>query len=173
MSSFSTWLTALMLLLFSSMVALAFQYPPNARLAPLIIGVPGMLLCLFQLGLDAVNAQGGPFANHRFRFAPKIGRPDPPAEEPSEFGPHTVSRELVMWGYFLAFIAAVLALGFYAAVPVLLASFLYFEAGVRLPLALMTSAGGTATLYLIFGIALRLELFPGFVTRSVLQALGV
>ena len=147
MNNFSSWLTALMLLLFLSMVAVAFQFPPNARLAPFIVGVPGMLLCVLQLGLYARNVPGGRFAKRRFRPAPKVGNPDSSIAQTPKFGPDTVARELMMWSYFGGFVAALLAFGFYVAVPVLLVLFLHRQAGVALRRAVMAGIGGTAALF--------------------------
>ena len=173
MNKFSTWLTGLMLVLFCTTTALAFQYPLEARFAPLLIGVPGILLCLIQLGLDAVAASGRSFANIQIRPAPKIGNPDNALDGKQEFGSETAPRELAMWSYFLAFIGAVLAFGFYAVAPVMLVAYLHFEAGVNLPRTLAVAVAGTAILYLMFETFLSFELFPGFIMRLAMHSSGL
>lgn len=175
MNSFSTWLTAVMLVIFSAMVGIAaVLYPADARFMPFVVGIPGIALCVLQLGLDAVRAHDGQSWIYRFRSAPKAGKPAAPGEgELPEFGAHTRKRELAMWGYLLAFIAGILAFGFYVAVPVMLVTYLRREAQRTWTTALLLGGAATLVLYLMFGALLRIILFPGFVTPIILRGLGL
>jgi len=159
-----------MLAIFTTMVAMAADFPPDARFMPLIVGIPGIALCLLQLALDALRA--GRFATYRFRTAPKAGKPADLASDLPEFGPHTVSSELRMWIYFLAFIAAVLGFGFYVAVPIMLVTFLRREAKASWRLTLVLGGGATAVLYLMFSVLFHIRLHPGFITPAVTRGLG-
>jgi hypothetical protein len=175
MNTFSTWLTGLMLLIFAGMVGIALQYPEGARMMPLVIGMPGIALCLLQLVLDAKNAEAGAFG-YRFKAAPKAGKPEAvaiamPGEE-EEFGPHTVRGEMTMWFYFVAFIAAVLTFGFYVSVPVMLVSFLRREAGTSWRLALGLGLGATLVMFTIFSVLLHIRLHPGVITPMLMRNLG-
>lgn len=174
MNTFSTWLTWLMLLIFGAMVGVALQYPEGGRMMPLMVGIPGIALCLLQLALDARNAEAGAFG-YRFRAAPKAGKPEAPAVLipglDEEFGPHTVRRELAMWTYFVAFVAGVLALGFFVSVPAMLVTFLRREAGSSWRLALVLGLGATLVMYLMFGVVLQIRLFSGFVTPMLIRVL--
>ena len=172
MNNFSTWLTAIMLLIFTTMVGIATEYPADARFMPFVVGIPGIALCLLQLALDAVRAYDGQLTRH-FRTAPKAGKPveTGPAELP-EFGRHTVKQELRMWAYVVAFIAAVLCFGFYASVPIMLITFLRSEAKASWRSALLLGIGATAVLYLMFGVVLQIRLHAGFVTPLILRGLG-
>src|SRR5690348_11500383 len=111
MNTFSTWLTVLMLAIFTAMVAIAMDFPEGAALMPLVVGIPGIALCLLQLALDYKRAAG--LSTYRFRTAPKAGKPEDFVAEEPEFGPKTVKQEVVVWTYFIAFIAGVLLFGFY------------------------------------------------------------
>src|SRR5262245_3180637 len=127
MNTFSTWLTAVMLVIFSVMVGMATQFPEDARFMPFIVGIPGIVLCLIQLVLDAKRAFG--VRSLLFQTAPKAGKPAEAIEmDLPEFGPHTAKSELMMWGYFVGFIAVLLVLGFYVAIPLMLITFLRREA---------------------------------------------
>jgi hypothetical protein len=174
MNTFSTWLTAVMLVIFTTMVGLATQYPEDARFMPLVVGIPGIALCVLQLSLDAVRAYEGHSLLYYFRSAPKAGKP-PEAEagEPPEFGPHTVKREWVMWGYAVGFIAGVLLFGFYVAIPIMLLTFLRREARQSWTFSLLLSAAATAVLYLAFAVVLKIELHPGFITEPILHRMAV
>jgi hypothetical protein len=173
LNNFSTWLTAVMLLIFSTMVAIATQYPVDARFMPFVVGIPGIVLCLLQLGLDAVRAYDGYFVSH-FRTAPKAGKPAETLEaELPEFGPHTAKSELRMWTYVVCFIAAVLGFGFYVSMPIMLITFLRREAEASWRSALLLGIGGSAVLYLMFGVLLQIRLHPGFLTPLILHKFGM
>jgi hypothetical protein len=149
------------------MVAVAFQYPPEARFAPLVVGLPGVALCLVQLAFDF-----GYGRDALASAAPKLGRPENFVEDPSEFTPGTLCREFVAWGYFLGFVAALLAFGFHIAVPALLFFYLWREAHLRWTLALFIGAGALLVMVLILGEALRFPLFPGFIFPVLLRLPG-
>lgn len=173
MNTFSTWLTAVMLLIFGTMVAIATQYPADSRFMPFVVGIPGIALCLLQLGLDAARAYDGRFMSY-FRIAPKAGKPAETLEaELPEFGPHTTKSELRMWSYVVGFIAAVLGFGFYVSIPVMLVTFLRREAKASWRSALLLAIGATAVLYLMFGVVLHIRLHPGFVTPLILHRFGL
>nr|WP_289624772.1 tripartite tricarboxylate transporter TctB family protein [Sinorhizobium sp. 7-81] len=159
-----------MLAFFIVMVGLSMEFPAKARFMPLIVGLPAIALCLVQLGIDLM-----PSSKSAFHSAPRAGvahqaGPDP---ELPEFGPHTVSQEILMWTYFVAFVAAILAFGFYASVPVLLVTFLRREAEASWRFALALAAAATLVLYLMFGALLHIQLHPGFVTPWLVQAIGI
>jgi hypothetical protein len=173
MNSFSTWLTWIMLAIFSTMVGIATQYPEGARFMPFVVGIPGIALCVLQLGLDAVRAYDGQLTR-LFQTAPKAGKPvETVGTEQPEFGPHTAKRELRMWGYVVAFVAGILAVGFYVSVPILLVTFVRREAESSWRSALLLGIGGTAVLYFVFGFVLQIRLHSGFLTPLVLRGLGI
>lgn len=174
--SFSTWLTVIMLVIFTTMVGMSLEFPAKARFMPLIVGVPGIVLCLIQLAIDLFRTPSAS-ANAsaiQVRTPANLSSEAGQAEaELPEFGPHTVRRELVMWGYFVAFIAAILAFGFYASVPVMLVAFLRMQADASWKFSLSLAAAATIALYLMFGALLGIQLHPGFVTPWAMQSLGI
>ena len=169
--SFSTWLTIIMLVFFCVMVGLAMEFPAKARFMPLIVGVPGIGLCLIQLAIDLFHSP-----KSAFHGAPRAGiAHEVPGLEPElpEYGPHTVRQEITMWVYFVAFVAGVLAFGFYVSIPVMLATFLRRQAESSWRMSLSLAVGATVVLYLLFGALLRIQLFPGFVTPWLLRTVGI
>jgi hypothetical protein len=171
MNTFSTWLTLVMLAIFTTMVGIATQYPQDAALMPYVVGIPGIGLCLLQLALDYKRAAG--LSTYRFRSAPKAGKPEELATDEPEFGPQTVKREFLLWFYVLAFIGGILLFGFYVAMPVMLVTFLRREAGASTRFALLLGGGATLVLYLMFGALLQIRLHPGFLTPVILKAIGL
>lgn len=161
------WLTAFLLLLFGLMVAAVFQYPQEARFAPLVVGLPGIALCLVQLAFDLGYGRAVLSS-----AAPKLGRPEGFVEVPTELSSGTLRRELAAWAYFLAFIAALLAFGFHIAVPALLFVYLWREARLGWIRALAAGMGALAVMVFVFGEMLRFPLFPGFVIPALLRTAG-
>jgi hypothetical protein len=158
----------LLLLLFAGMAAAASQYPSGARLMPAAIGLAGTALCLLQIALDL----GGLQRSRAIHLAPKLGRPEGHDEGATGLGPQTRRREFAIWGYFLAFIGGLLALGFYAAVPAMFFLFLWRQAGVRPLAAAASAAAAGATMSLIFGELFGFALFPGLVWPAILPSIS-
>lgn len=170
--TFSGALTFVMLAIFASMVAIASGYPAGARFMPFVVGIPGIVLCLLQLALDWRRARveplrdGQPTAALRGTAAPDGAGTEAPDRT-------VVRREAVIWGYVVAFVAGLLALGFWVSVPVMIAAFLRFEGKASWQAALGAAIGAVALLYAVFGLALRIELHPGFLTPHLVRLLGL
>jgi len=136
-------LASLMLAIFVGMDAMAATYPFKAALMPLVVGIPGALLCLFRLLIE-------------LRRAPVVAPAGPP-----------IRRELVLLGWWAIFIAGIVLFGFVIATPVLLYAYLRFESGEPHWRALLIAAGGLAVVYGIFVTALQVQLWPGFLPPLV------
>ncbi|MGO4350331.1 tripartite tricarboxylate transporter TctB family protein [Rhizobium sp. RAF36] len=172
--SFSTALTFVMLAIFTTMVALSFDYPAKARFMPLVVGIPGILLCLVQLGLDLFRSPSAPAAASLGQqiaaaSAPESGQQE---EELPEFGPHTARQEAIMWVYLVSFVTGIILFGFYVSVPIMLLTFLRRQGEASWKFALALAIAATLALYLMFGRLLGIELHPGFVTRWAMHAFG-
>lgn len=163
MNRFSTGVTLLMLAVFSTMVLMALSFPANARFMPLVVGLPGIALCLLQLALDLRQA--------RRTRAPVVSLPQEGDGE--EFGRHTVWMEVVSWLYFLLFIGGVLLFGFLIASPILIAVYLRREAQVRWPRALISAGLMALIMYLLFQQTLGFRLYEGYLGEGILGALNL
>ena len=172
--SFSTALTFIMLLIFVSMVTISFGYPAKARFMPLVVGLPGIVLCLIQLAVDLFRSPAVDTASSVGQSIAAASTPESShqEEELPEFGPHTARQEMIVWGYFVSFITAIILFGFYISVPIMLLTFLRRQGGASWKFALALTIAGTLALYLMFGRLLGIELHPGFVTRWAMHAFG-
>lgn len=141
-------MTVVMLAIFVAMVAIAWQYPPDARFMPWVIGIPAIALCLLQIALD-------------WRAA---ARSDTEAIE--------FSREAAMWGYFAGLVAGILVFGFLVAIPVFLVLFIRRWGRASWRFALGLAAAGSAALYLGFVKGLGVVLHAGFLTEYLLERLS-
>jgi len=184
-NSFSTWITLLMLVIFSTMVIISLGYPPGARFMPLVVGIPAILMCLLQLVIDWFGSHKTEIGAH-FHSEPRAGQhhlDEYPAGEhehladaaspEEEFGPETVGAEITIWVYFLSYMVAVLLFGFVLSVPVMVAIYLWREADVRLPYAILAGLICTTVMHLMFETLLQFQLHPGFLTGDLLHLIGL
>ena len=132
--------SAIMLVAFGAAVGLSFTYAPEARLLPLVIGIPGLLLSAIQL------------------FAELKDKDAEPAVTPEEH-----SREGRMFAWFLCFVGALVLFGFLYAGPALVAAYLYFSGREKWYVALLGAAFAWTVLYGVFDWFLGLPLFEGLV----------
>jgi Sec-independent protein secretion pathway component TatC len=173
-------MTLFMLAVFAVMVGVAFTYPEGARFMPLTLGIPGLLLCLLQIGLDFRHK---PTAHDKDEMqqaqekaAKLVGRSvefgqtdviDAPRSEKEK-----VQREITAWAFFLAFVGGVMVFGFYASIPVFIAAFLRTQAEATWTKALTYSGIASVAFYLIFAKGLGVVLYPGAVTSLIMDRLA-
>ena len=151
-------MSLVMLAIFGVMVGVATQYPAQARFMPLVVGLPGICLCLVQVVLEVVarrRAAAGGLAGAEAAVDPNAaGAP---------------RRELVLWGSFLGLIASLILFGFYVTIPLFLIAFLrgYARESWRFSLAL--SAAGSAVLAAVFHFGLGVVRHQGFLLEPLLD----
>ncbi|HXF54442.1 MAG TPA: tripartite tricarboxylate transporter TctB family protein [Hyphomicrobiaceae bacterium] len=156
-------MTVGLLVIFTVMVAISSQYPAGARFMTFVVGLPAIALCLLQLALDARERRLGDAVGRQSTQAAPSSQPD----TASAAAVHDPRKELIVWGYFLALIAGVLLFGFYATIPVFIASFLRFQARASWLMSLGLAAAAGAVVYGAFEHVLRVPLHSGFLTDDI------
>jgi Tripartite tricarboxylate transporter TctB family len=186
----NSFMTVLMLVIFTGMVLVASTYPPGARFMPFVIGFPAIALCLLQLFLDArerrlarqgavVGAGPSEIEKAEAQVSRAAGRPIHfdvgeillPASaniEPRE----QLRREAISWAYFIALIIGVILFGFHIAVPVFLLLFLRYRAETSWKVAIGGTLLASVVLFFAFEYVLRISLHPGFITDRIKDMLG-
>jgi hypothetical protein len=180
-------MTGVMLAIFVALVWTASGYPEKARFMPFVIGLPAIALCLLQLLLDARErrrvaevADGrSDFAKAEEKVSQLVGRQVhfdvahqemPSGERDGEMPEREkVRREVMLWGWFLGFIAAILLFGFWISIPIFLVTFLRFQAKATWRMALGLGVVGSVCLYFAFEKGLRVSPHPGFVTPQIVS----
>ncbi|MBM3608340.1 MAG: hypothetical protein FJX29_07780 [Alphaproteobacteria bacterium] len=172
-------MTLVMLAIFTVMVAIAWPWPDEARFMPLVVGVPGIGLCLLQLLLDWRNRGARQDGSEedikqvmreaeekvsrmtgrqiRFDVAHEMTMP---VEEVASAST-AARREKLMLAAFLALVAGVIVLGFLVALPVFLVLFLRYIAGLRWGQSLLAAALATPVLFGVFEYVLKAQLYRG------------
>lgn len=150
--------TLAMLSLFGGASLLSLGLPGKAAFMPLLIGIPGVLLCAAQLILDIRESRA---ATQRVE-----GRDTAPAGA-SESPDHAGRTELEMFFWLGLFTALLLVFGFVVGGPVAVLLFVHFEKKNNWLNALFAAAGTFAVLFGIFIWMLELTLFRGFLLDAL------
>lgn len=129
-----------MLMIFLTMTLLALGFPEKARLMPLLVGVPGTLLGIFELVSEI---------RHTARQS---------TEDADRDALNKAERNMFIW-IFIFFIG-ILCFGFTYAGPVLVFAFMYAGKKESLLVASISAAGAWAVLFGFFEQVMELPLFP-------------
>ncbi len=145
-----TALSAAMFAIFAGAAAMAFTLPSQAAFMPLLVGIPGALLCALQLVLDLR------------RPAPEA-RPERPRKRPPTQG----RSEGEMFAWLGGFTAVLVGFGFLWGGPVLVALFVRYFSRQNWVNTGFAALGTFAVLYGIFDVLLGLTLFPGLIVPAL------
>ena len=138
-------LCAVFLVIFASAAVVAkLNYPVEAASMPLIIGGIGAALSLLQLIVSLRESRDAAY------------------EEQID-----LRKDLPIYLWVWAFVAAVVAFGFVIAAPLMLFAYLRWRSGESWWLCLLLSAAVLAILYGLFETVLGVPLFEGLVTPLV------
>ena len=136
-------ISGIMFAIFLAAVGFALTYAPDARLLPLTVGIPGLILTAIQL-IKEVREQ-----------------------HPENIDPRDFPREVRMLGWFFLFVGGLVLFGFIKAGPVLVASYLYFAGKEKWYVCLIAGAVVAGILYGVFEWFLGLPLWEGLVFQWI------
>jgi hypothetical protein len=139
-------LTALvMMTVFIVMTVMAFDFPPKARLMPLMIGIPGSILGIVQFIIEVLHAK------------------NQVVEEKTESDKQELKDEIHMFIWMMAFFLSILCFGFIYAPPIVVAAFLYFGKKESATIAIVSAICTGAVLYGCFQTWFQIPLFEGLI----------
>ena len=119
---------------------MALGFPEKAMLMPLMVGIPGSALGLYQLIVEWRQAA---------------------AQATTVVQQEARRRERSMLGWMLTFFAGILALGFLVAAPVLVFAFLRLGKSESMVVSGVSAAATWAVLFGLFETAFQIPLFGG------------
>lgn len=183
--------TLVMMSIFATMVAIAWDYPPKSRFLPFVIGIPGIALTLLQLIIEIrdarkVTAPKAPDARSEFeklqevvsrRVTSKVDldiareKLEVVAEDRTGKSTSRLHREAVFFGYFIGLTAGVLLFGFWLAIPVFVVVFLRLHERENWMFVLSLTGAAWLSVYLVFDRMLGIILHEGFVTTYLIDLL--
>ena len=149
-------------------LVLALDYQPRARLVPLIIAVPTLLLTLFQFLIDAIPAVGRRFSffQEYDLFGIETGRAAEPTEETRPTG-NVFRRELSFAAWLLLLVALIYFIGYLAAIPLFMILFMRLRSSERWLVTLSITAVTWAFVYFVFIVIMGAPLHEGVVWKAM------
>lgn len=141
--------TGVMLVLFVGASIMAASLPSKAAFMPLLFGIPGIILCLWQLILDLRRA------------------PDTRSRSSKEVSDDSRS-ELEVFVWLGLFSVALIGFGFVLGGPVVVTAFVRFSSRDTWQNALFAGAGTFAVIFGVFIWLLGLPMFQGLILESLL-----
>lgn len=136
-----------------------FSYVPTARYIPLLIGIPALILQVWVILQERSSSRSGTFdlsildLGGGQKLAPAQARSTHPADE----GRQVIIITLWMALYFVVFVF----FGAYSATFSYIVLFLLISSRTSWRLALAISAGTVVTLWVLFGLTMKYQLFEG------------
>ena len=137
-----------MLLIFLSMSLMALGFTDKARLMPLLVGIPGILLGFVQLTTE-------------IRQATRRS-----ADEANSDALSKAERNMFLWIFIFFF--GLLGFGFIYAAPIVVFAFMYAGKNESLLVALISAAGTWAVLFGFFEQVMEIPLFKGLIVEWLL-----
>ena len=143
--------TLVMFAIFTGVCFMALSLPTKAAFMPLLIGVPGAILCAVQLVID-------------LRRKPELNV----QAEPRHGGSAGARSEAEVFMWLALYTGAILGFGFVVGGPVIVGAYVRFSGRDSWRNALIAAGGTFAVLYGVFIWLLELSMFQGLVIESVL-----
>ena len=141
--------TLVMFALFAGACILATGLPTKAAFMPLLVGIPGALLCGAQLILDLRRG------------------PDASAEK-NAVADTSAQSEVQAFGWLALFTVALIGFGFVAGGPIIVGAFVRFSSRDSWKNAAVAAGGTFIVLWGIFIWLLELSLFNGLILYALL-----
>jgi len=138
-----------MLLIFLSMSLMALGFTDKARLMPLLVGIPGILLGFVQLTTE-------------IRQSTRRS-----ADEANSDALSKAERNMFLWIFIFFF--GLLGFGFIYAAPIVVFAFMYAGKNESLLVALISAAGTWAVLFGFFEQVMEIPLFKGLIVEWLLN----
>lgn len=166
-----TFFTLAIFVVVLTFVLLSTGYQPKARLVPLAIGIPTLLLALFQLLIDMV-----PAVSRRFRFLEQYDVfgieservPQGSGQSDEQATPKTIhQRELRFAAWLLLLMALIYFLGYLTAIALFMPLFLRFRSSEGWRMTLAITAGTWIFVYVVFILVMRAPLHEGVLWPSL------
>jgi len=171
-----------MFLFFVIAVGIALTYPSQARFMPLVVGIPGIALTLFELIREIRRSL------HDGRKAAAGGDgvitlPDDVSrligqeavvvqgEAPKLSAAEEQKRERILLTYFTLLMVGLIFFGFWICVPLFVAVFLREREKASWLVSAVSAAATLTVLYFIFYRTLGIDLHNGFITDMVWEKL--
>lgn len=152
-----------LVLIFAVMVVMSFGYNSQARLVPLIIGIPSLVMSIVQLIADGFPSLQRKLSITQQRGVSAIGgylhdhdEDRETLKEPTEYIKKAeIKRAVRVFGWLILLTILLGVVNYHIGIPIFIFLFMLLESRVKLLTSLLVAAGTEGFIYLLFGILLR------------------
>jgi len=153
-------------LLFALLVIIGMGYNPLARLVPLVVGIPALIMSAIQFLLDLRDAFRGESTMRKTAAVKEATKTEKPKKE--ELSPQEIRRrELMAVGWILALFALIMFFGFHIAIAAFVLLFMRLYGRESWRLSLGVAALCWAFVYIVFIIILGSNLYQGLILETL------
>jgi hypothetical protein len=160
------WMSLLMSFFFTLIVILSLGYPEKARLVPLVVAVPGLILSLVQLVYDLIGRpdKSQKDADEKDKGYSAMAN-QYQLEEEEMSATEVRKREWLMVAWIVFFLVIILLFGFWISIAAIILLFTRFYGKESWKMTLILTGAGWLSIYLIFWVILQVPLFEGFLFK--------
>jgi hypothetical protein len=139
-------------------LAAAADYPPESRAFPAMVAWAMLVFVTLDLA-SRTRTQVGTALTRWLNPASGLGQPRTHTVYP-------VAKQVAAILWVAGFTAALVALGVLTAIPLFVFASMRWRGGRRYWVCVLTAAGATLFIWLLFSVLLRLQLYPGLFASS-------
>ncbi|HEX9463937.1 MAG TPA: tripartite tricarboxylate transporter TctB family protein [Alphaproteobacteria bacterium] len=139
-------------------LASAYQYAPDSRAFPAMVGWAMLLL----VSLDLAARTPTPTGRALLRWLNPAAEPDPVLH-----AAYPVRRQIAAMAWVAGFAAALVLIGVLAAVPLFVFASMRLRGGRPVVMSLAAAGGAVLFIWLLFSVLLRLPLYPGLLVSGL------
>lgn len=152
-----------LLLMFLTSVIIAISYDRQTRMFPLIIGVPGLILCVILFSsyyIPAVSKRLTTIKQKEFFKANDKEEQEDDEKKKKEFKKVSL-KELNITIWIIGLLIIIYILGFMITIPLFIFLFLKFREKENLIISILFSVSSWVVIYIMFILILKAQLYGG------------
>ena len=143
-----------LVLVFAVVIIVDLGYSYKARLSPLVVGIPGLIVSLISLVSELRKGLGKKDSLAEDQAAAA-------ATEVKQAG--NIGKEIIAFAWLTGLFLLIYVVGFMVAIPVYLFLYLKVKSSETLVLSILYSLISWGVLYGFFGVILHIPLYPGII----------
>lgn len=140
-------------------IYLSYDYAPEVRLFPLMVGYTGLILCTLDL-ISLTDTGFGRIIDSVFSGKAAEEAGEETGKAPPKFAPK-LSRQLIAMAWMVGLTIGIYIVGFMAVVPVYVFSSMLFQGKKSVKQCAYGAVGATVFIWVMFELLLKYELYRG------------
>lgn len=152
--------SGVLIVVFAVAIIMALGYHGRAKVAPLVVAIPGITVVLVLLAQD-LRAKAKLASSHS-------AEANEDEKKPKKGKEITTRSELIAFGWVTLLLVLLYFLGFVVAIPVYLFLYMRVKSKEKLRFSLAFAAVSSLVLYVFFIQILKMQLYPGLILELLM-----